>query len=207
MTTTAPGNVCPHCGTDNSPGATICASCGKALLGQATAPQILSASALPTTEAGAVMVSAELKKQMRTASWILLIVGLIQIAVGSVLLAAVWKRLATATPDSAARFYALEGLQFGFAILFVGMFFWARFQPLAATVSGLCLYCLLVLVNMINAASAAASAGSSGNAPHSFGIGCLDILIIALLAKGVSAANTYRKLRRTSSTGGFPVIP
>src|SRR4051812_31111904 len=112
--------ACPHCNAPNVAGAAFCESCGKALpRAAAGGPRVVSADALPQTAAGQKLVSDELIKQQRKASYTLLIVGIIQVTCGAILLAVLAK-----APRGAQVKPILFIAQFGVAAIFFVLYFW-----------------------------------------------------------------------------------
>jgi hypothetical protein len=170
----------------------FCAACGKALPVRNDGPRVIAGTMLPTTEAGAALVGDQLGKQMYTSSWILLLVGVLQLAVAGVVLGLTWSHLPALRPEARLEVFLRLGILFAVAALFVGLFFWARFQPFPATVTGLCLYLAMMLFNIFAAVSEGVATGKS----NGFGVGCLDIVVIAVLVKGITAANQQRRLRQ-----------
>src|SRR4051812_37845973 len=73
---------CIHCGAPNPAGAAFCGSCGKALPVSASGPKVLTGNEMPTSAAGAKLVSEELTKQMKSAANTLLAVGILQWILG-----------------------------------------------------------------------------------------------------------------------------
>jgi hypothetical protein len=173
-------------------GPAFCAACGKALPVGNDGPRVVTGTMLPTTEAGAALVGDQLGKQMYTSSWILLLVGVLQLGVAAVVLALTWPHLPAIRPEARLEVFLRLGILFSVAAVFVGLFFWARFQPFPATVTGLCLYLAMLLFNIVTAVGEGVANGQS----RGVGVGCLDIVVLAVLVKGITAANQQRRLRQ-----------
>jgi hypothetical protein len=193
MTTIA--NSCPHCSAENSPGAAFCGSCGKAMPMRGSGPRVVNADQLPASSAGVKLVGDELSKKTRKAANTLLIVGILQwvVGVGVVLL------IASTAPGGLGAIpmprlvgALLPALISGAA--FLGLYFWARISPLPATIVGVVIYCTLVAINVAVTVGNMGNNGGRGGGLGGIGIGWLDIIIIAVLAQGVSAAVQQRKL-------------
>jgi len=189
--------ACPHCGDENSAGAQFCGSCGKAMPIQSSGgPRVVKGAAFATTTAGQKLQSDELAKTAKKASGALLAVAIIQTVIVAALLglANVNHRL-----DVMLRNPAVLGLG-GCAFVFWVLFFWARKQPLPAAIVGLVLYLTLVAINVVTSVSQMSADGGRGTRGGfgGIGIGWLDIVIIAVLAKAITAGSQYRKLMQTN---------
>lgn len=186
--------MCPHCSAQNPAGVAFCESCGKAMpRGMPGGPRVLAADEVPTSSAATKLVGDELNTQTKSAANALLIVGIIQIVVGGVVTALL---VAASNRSSAVRLNLplLLATTIGIGLIFIGLYFWARRSPLPATVVGLVIYGTLVAINVVSAISNMSERGPGGNGIGGLGIGWLDIVIIAILARGIGAALRQRRL-------------
>ena len=195
-----PSTTCPHCGVANPGGAAFCESCGKALPSlAATGPRIVAGNQFATSTVGRELQADELHKTAKKASGALLAVAIIQTIIGPVVLFA----LAGARSGS-PEFMAAIVIQLVIAAVFWGLWIWSRFQPLPAAIVGLVLYGTLVAINVITNVSAMAQNGGerrAGGGIGGLGIGWLDIVIMAVLARAISAGAQHRKLMKQSAPG------
>jgi hypothetical protein len=189
---------CPHCGAANPAGSTFCESCGKALPSATpTGPRIITGDVLPSSAAGQKLVGDQLSKQTRRAAYTLLIVGIILAVLGAILAVAV-----ATSPDVTSAMGAagqdpklLMAIHFGLAVIFLGLFVWALRSPLPASIVGLVIWGTLVLLNVVNALSNI-DVDDSRRGMSRFGVGCMDIVIIAVLAQGIQAALKHKRMLR-----------
>jgi hypothetical protein len=133
----------------------------------------------------------ELGKQTKSAATTLLVVGIIQIVVGGVLIGLL---LSIKRPSAAVNLPVVVASTIGLGVIFIGLHVWARWSPLPATIVGLVIYSTLVLLNMISSIGRMSSTGTRGSGIGGLGIGWLDIVIIAILCRGIGAALKSRKL-------------
>ena len=123
---------CPHCGALRSPDAAFCESCGKALPSPMPAgPRIVTSGERANSSAGLVVQSEDLHSQVKKAAGALLAVAILQALFGTCLLLA---------GPMASEFITIEGSQtavfvsvYGIAVLFFGLYLWARKSPFPAT--------------------------------------------------------------------------
>lgn len=189
--------ACPHCGAPNPFGSTFCSSCGKALpTGLPTTPRVLGAKEVATTAAGQKLQVDELHKTAKKAAGALLAVAIIQ-TLGVGLVVMILKNLppgaAGSIPGMAK---VLIAAQIGVAVIFWGLWFWARVNPLPAAIVGLVLYATLVTLNVVNSVSQMSEGGRGGTGLGGIGIGWLDIIIMAVLFRAIQAGSKHRKLMR-----------
>lgn len=186
--------TCPHCGALSAAGA-FCQSCGNALPSAIpSGPRIVSGPELASTTAGQKLQGDELMKTAKRARGALLAVAILS-TIGIGIVYAILKNLSK-LPDS----QILAGMigQVIVAAIFWGLYFWSRYQPLPAAIIGLIAYCTLVVINVVTTLSMAAeSRGGFGG----IGIGWLDIVIIAILARAISAGAQHRRLLAQAAGG------
>jgi hypothetical protein len=179
----------------NPSGGTFCESCGKALPPPVpSTPRVVHTGAMPMTAAGQQFVSDDLTKQTKRAANMLLVVAILQLVCGALIVVILSNALPKGRKSGNVPVFII--VQLGVAALFFGLYFWARRSPLPACIVGLVVYCTLVVINMINAISnlAHTQANQPTRGIGGLGIGWLDIVIIALLAQGISAGLKHRRL-------------
>ena len=173
--------ACPHCGAANPSTGAFCEACGKALPSAAPAsPRVMtSADGFAATGAGRNLQSEELHKQAKKAAGALLAVAIIQAAFGALFVFALMPREVPAE----TRNIILVSV-FGIAAVFFALYFWARKQPLPASIVGLILF---VTVHLLDAVAD----------PAALVRGLLmKIIIIAILVNAIQAGVKYRQLQR-----------
>lgn len=191
--------LCPHCGAATSAGA-YCESCGMALPSKmASGPRIVGGSTLAATAVGQDLQSEELQKQAKRARGALLAVAILQ-TIGLLLVFGLSRMVQGRLEVDEDELMFIMVAQVIVSIVFWGLYFWARRQPLPAAIVGLVLYATLVLINMVTAVGEAAQGQRRGIGGS--GIGCLDIVIMAVLAQAITAGVQHRKLIKQR---GFPM--
>jgi hypothetical protein len=171
---------CLHCGHSNTQGSAFCGSCGKALPTPGAAPRIVEDSQFAATHVGQSMQLELLAKQARSASVCLLLVACVQaliaVVVGMLLM------------EEAGPIVAV--ILGGIAAVFFGLFAWSLRNPLPACVCGLVIY---VSLHALNALAD----------PTTIAEGIIwKVLIISVLAKGISAGIKHRELSRRITHDG-----
>ena len=199
--TMAPGVTCPHCGATNPAGMQFCASCGKALPAAfSTGPRVVGAAEYAGTAAGQELQLDELHKQAKRASGALLALAIILTIVAGLIFFLVRKLAGGGgggmNPRNAQ---VAQMLNDGTAIVlgivaavFWGLYFWSRVQPLPAAIAGLVIWGTVIVLNVVMFAAAA----SSGEEVRGSPVGCLDIVIIIVLAQAITAGAKHRKMTR-----------
>jgi len=123
--------------------------------------------------------SAAARSALNQASGGLFAVALIQLICGGIALAVAPELLGVADEILFAVIAVL-----GLAVVFAGLGVWARFQPLPPAIIGLVLYILATLLDVVMAVQQ--------NVPQQATRGVvMKIILIIMLARGVSAANKY----------------
>jgi hypothetical protein len=188
--------ACPHCAAANPDNSAFCVSCGKALPSITQAgPRVLGASDFAGSRAGQELQAQDLQKKMKTAFGILLTLGILQMVLGGLILAAGIVMSGSGNHSSASS--SQSGLPMDptaligvgvvvgvLGLLFLGLAIWARFAPFPAAIVGLVLYCSIWALDIIMDPTMAFK-----------GI-IITILIIGALAKAVAAGAQYRALRK-----------
>jgi hypothetical protein len=172
----------------------FCESCGKALPAAVQAgPRVVAGDAVATTAAGQQLQADQLHKQSKRARGALLAVAIIMTVVGALFF------LILSQSSNAGANNPLAGMNQGAAVIllilaavFWGLYIWSRSQPLPAAIVGLAIYGTLIVFNVITHVS---QMGQEG-APRGIGVGCIDIIIIGVLAQAISAGVQHRKLMR-----------
>jgi hypothetical protein len=183
---------CPHCSADNAAGAQFCEACGMALPSAApTGPRVLDGKAFASTAAGQRLQSEDLHAQQKKAAGALMAVAVIQtLVVGFLCFVANQNHRL----DVLLRSPIVLAIM-AVAAIFWGLFAWARWQPLPAAVVGLVLYATLLAINVVNSVSQLSH--NNGRTPTGLGglgIGWIDIVILAVLSRAISAGIKYRKM-------------
>ncbi len=187
--------TCPHCGVavDDSRGpAAFCEHCGKALPAlYTTGPRVVGAGTFAATQAGQELQARDLARQAKKAATALLAVALIQLILGGLVVFLLKKELQAAD----AWGLALAEV-FGVGTLYLGLFFWARQQPLPPAIVGLVVYVTLQIATAIHVG------------PEALWKGILvKVIIIVVLARAIGAGVQHRRLLQQSATRsdqGYP---
>jgi hypothetical protein len=188
--------ACPHCGAMNPPNAAFCETCGKALpSGVSSMPRVVGSEGIATTAAGQQLQGEQLHKQAKRASGALLAVAIIMTVVGGLIFfisTQAGRGGGRGTPvlqvNNAAAVITLI-----IAAVFWGLYIWSRSQPLPAAIVGLVIYATLIVINVITNVS---QMGQDGAPRGGLGVGCVDIIIMVVLAQAISAGVQHRKLLR-----------
>ena len=177
--------ACPHCGASNPSTGTVCESCGKALPSAvASSPRVTSASAagFAGTGVGRSLQADELSKQAKKAAGALLAVAIIQVVFGAIVVFA----LMPANVPQQTRNIVMVSV-FGIAAVFFALYFWARKQPLPASIVGLVLFVTMHLLDALADPTALAR-----------GI-LMKIIIVVILVNAIQAGVKHRQLQRQSA--------
>ena len=179
---------CPHCSAGNQSGSKFCESCGKALPEAApSGPTVVNPYQAATTSAGQSVQSDELKKRSNSAFGALLAVGIMQVVFG-VIMYMMLKDDPRVDPDAAN---ILLATVIGVGVLFFGLAFWARVNPLPAAIVGLVLFVSLHLWEAVAD-------------PTSIARGIIfKVIIIVVLVKAIQAGVQHRDLRRRTASSGY----
>lgn len=182
MTTT-----CPHCAAPNQPADAFCASCGKALpTSEPSGPRVVEKDAVAASQAGLSLQIRELKKQMRTAFVVILVVAILTL-LGAALIFALPNIAGDRLSDEEQSVLMIAGgISAALGLGFVGLAVWARKAPLPASVTALSIYLTVVLINAALDPSTLAQ-----------GI-IIKIIIILALARAIQAGLKYREIMRSN---------
>jgi hypothetical protein len=197
--TTGATIACPHCSAANAAGAQFCETCGKALPTMGGGPRVVTGSAFASTAAGQKLQSEELHKQARKAAGALLAVAIIQtIRVGIIVALA-----SSEAHVSISRLLATNIVLslIAFAVIFWAIYIWALKQPLPAAIVGLILYATLLALNVVTSVGQLSKGNQGSGQFGGIGIGWIDIVILAVLIRAISAGSQYRKMMQS----GVPV--
>lgn len=183
--------ACPHCSATQERPGRFCVSCGKALPdANAGVPKVVAGPDLAASSAGRSLQADQLARELRTGWITLLVVGILQL-VGAVAVAGVSRLI----PESARAYLFMSVMLGGVGAIFVAMSFWARRDPLAATLSGLVLFVSLWILDIVADPSTAAQ-----------GL-LIRLVITAFLARALVAGIKHRALKRQleqEQAGGRP---
>jgi hypothetical protein len=170
--------ACPHCGTANQNFSSFCESCGKALPSGAQSGPRMVTEAMPSTFAGRQLVSEELKKNLKKAKNALLTVAIIQTLFGLLIFGVAKSNMPAGQSFPPVLLITL----FGIALIFFGLYAWARHHPLPAAIVGLTLFVTLHLIDAIAD-------------PSQLGRGIImKIIIVAMLIQAIQAGIKYKRL-------------
>src|SRR5262249_31820302 len=131
--------VCPHCGNPAAvAGAAFCGSCGMALpAATPTGPRVVTRRSTAMTAAGQKLQADELLRTARRAARSLLSTGIINLLFGAMNFQLI---LNVARFQQTRYIQALTASMVIAGAVYVGLFFWAKISPLAATLTGLLVY-------------------------------------------------------------------
>ena len=206
---------CPHCGSGNDAEVAFCASCGKALpSSHPTGPRFIVPGTTAMTSAGFKLQLDELHQKARTASGALLAVAIIQtifiFIVGSI---ATGVGLARRSPGALGLTMLLVPVV-AVGVIFWGLYFWSRKNPLPAAIVGLVVYVSVWALDIIGGVMMLQQQGVRGAGPA--GVGpvynpissgiVIRIIIIAILVRAIQAGAEHRKLLRQQAAGPVPVL-
>ena len=184
---------CPHCGAANPYGSTFCSSCGKALpTGMPSGPRVLGGQDFATTAAGQKLQGDELQKTAKKAAGALLAVAIISTIATCLFFVLMNNMRGAAGPGVPVVNPLMIAIMGAVTLVFWGLWFWARVNPLPAAIVGLVLYGTLIAINVVTSVSQMGETGARGG----LGIGCIDIIIIGVLIQAIQAGVKHRKLMR-----------
>jgi hypothetical protein len=170
---------CPHCNAENHNFSSFCGTCGKALPGSIqSGPHIITGAAMPSTGAGRQLVSEELQKHLKKAKGALLAVAIMQSIFGLIIFGVTKATLPAGHGLPPILFITI----FGIAVVFYGLYAWARHNPLPAAIVGLTVFVTLHLID-----------GMVDPAQLARGI-FVKIIIVAILVQGIQAGIKYKRL-------------
>lgn len=179
--------ACPHCGSENTEGASFCRACGKALPNIASAgPRFIEDGGAATTIAGTQAQNAELRAQIKKASGALLIVAILQV-LGTVLIYFLMSSTELGKRASDADRLTVTVVMSAIAVLFFGLYAWSRKNPFPAAVVGLVVFVTIHLADALVDPTTILQ-----------GI-IVKIIVVAILIRAVKAGVRYRQLKRQAT--------
>jgi hypothetical protein len=143
--------------------------------------------ALPESLVNREVLAAEALARKK-ASGILFAIAGIQLVCGGLVLAVAPQVLGLGAPEAVAVAVFMVALT---VLVFAGLGWWARYQPLPAAVVGLVLYCGLLLLDIVV---------DPANLARGF---ILKAILIWMLIQAVQAGVRYNKLRRANEEEQF----
>src|SRR5262249_11751498 len=149
------------------------------------------------TTAASKLMGEELTRQTKSSGTALLVVSIIQMVVSGVIFMVLMN--SPRFRMGQVNMPILVASTFGVALIFLALYFWSRRSPLPAITVGLVVYGTLVVLNVVISLSSIANNGPRGTGIGGCGIGWLDIVILAILGRGISAALQQRKLSSMES--------
>ena len=205
--------VCPHCNAANNAGAGFCASCGKALpAASPISPRVITGDVMASTSAGMKLQTDELQKTAKSASGALMAVAIIQTVVGGLLLVLFMNIPVGRRPpvNLAIMFVPVLGV----GAIFWALYFWSRSNPLPAAIVGLVIYVTVwvldIVATLVTIANEPSGAGGPGTRSPTSSLSSgifIRIIIIAMLARAISAGAKHRKLLRQQAAAAAPIAP
>jgi len=141
---------------------------------------------------------------MKRASGALLTVAIIQTVVAMIAFAvaqAVSNRARPGTEAAQNLLMVLTIAGCGVAAAFFCLYSWSQSQPLPAAIVGLVVYGTLVCLNVFVALAEASRVSSSGGPAsiRGIGVGWIDLVIIGILIRAISAGSAHAKLLRANA--------
>ena len=176
--------TCPHCGVANPSDAQFCESCGKAQpSASASGPRVLAGPEFAATDTGQALQAEELHKQAKSAAGALLAVAILQTLFGTFVVMApgLFAEMVEVEVEVGAAVYLVV---YGIAVVFFGLYFWARKNPVPAAVAGLVVFLTVHLLDALADPSALIR-----------GI-LVKVIIIVVLVKAIKAGARHRQLTR-----------
>jgi hypothetical protein len=197
--------ICPHCGNSAAAMAAFCGSCGLALPSAApTTPRVVTVKDSARTTAGQKLQADELLRTAKRAASTLLTIGIINLAFGALNVQLIMRigRL--------GQLHYMEAMTASMLIagaLYVAMFFWAKFNPLAATIAGLAVYIVKWVADVVIRSALYHATSATSGSVNTYQI--VRIFMVFYLIGGIAAAMKHRKLLREPQQAGgpVPVIP
>jgi drug/metabolite transporter (DMT)-like permease len=181
---------CPHCGDQNSSGGAFCQSCGKALPSAIPqGPRVVGGKEFASTSAGQKLQAEELHKQASRASRTFLYIGTILTILGIFFL---YVSMSVPPGRQVQSPYIYWVYLFG-GVLFLGVGFWARINPLPATIVGFVAYLAATGFYILRDVQTG----------HTEVIGqtlIIRLIVAFALLKAVGAGIRYRKLMEAQSS-------
>ncbi len=198
--------ICPHCLEAVEPAA-FCGRCGLALPGVPLAPRLVTAKTVAVTAAGQKLQTDALLTTATQAARSLLTVGIVNVALAGVIayqIVPIWQQLQQRRPVYLHYEMISTGTMAATGLVFIALYYWAKFAPLAAAVVALTVYLLrwamdLGLLYLYRAELA------DGNSYASVGI--VRLFMVVYLIRGVMAGVRHRKLLGQQPESAFAVLP
>ncbi|MBN1554947.1 MAG: hypothetical protein JXA11_09390 [Phycisphaerae bacterium] len=172
--------ICPHCNVENEDASEFCRECGKALPSAApTGPRVVTGSAIASTSLGQNVQEKELKKKCRQASIALFAAAVLQGITGI----ALYAFLKNEPNVDMQKLQILVGVVVGIGVVFAVLGFWARVNPLPASIVGLVLYVTLHAIDAVADPSALLRGW------------IIKVIVVVALINAIQAGITYRQLK------------
>ncbi len=194
--------VCPHCAVTNDMAGDFCASCGLALPSVApTGPRIITRKGTATTIAGQKLQSGELLNTTRRAARSLLSIGIINLAFGALYIFMIVTLYGGNLQRVTPAFLASTAAMLTAGALYMAMFWWANYNPLAATLVGLGVYLLRWVVDIWIQTTLVSSTSTNQN----YNYGIVRIFMVIYLIRGVGAGWKHRQLEKQQYASSQPI--
>ena len=166
------------------------------------------------TSAGFKLQLDELHQKARTASGALLAVAIIQtIFIGIIGVIATIAGLSRRSRGGLDLTMMIVPV-FAVGVIFWGLYFWSRKNPLPAAIVGLVVYVSVWALDIIGGVMMLQQPGAAGAGPGGIGPAynpissgiVIRIIIIAILVRAIQAGAEHRKLLRQQAAGPMPVL-
>jgi hypothetical protein len=189
--------ACPHCGVANAAGSAFCGSCGKALPVASAGPRIISGNQFATTSAGQKLQGDDLHKQAKKAAGALLAVAVVQ----TIFTVIIYAALQNAPRSAQINIPMQMGVIGGIAVVFWGLYIWARSSPFPAAIVGLVVYLTLWGADLVVWFISMSKNPDSTSAATPFSGIIIKIIIIGVLIQAIQAGAKHRQLMRQQAAG------
>lgn len=173
--------TCPHCGVENPSDAQFCESCGKALPAH-TGPRIVGSDEFAETDTGRQLQSEQMKKEAGKAAGALLAVAILQAVFGTFIVLAAGS--VPGIPEGTTLPPIVFVVVYGIAVLFFGLYLWARRDPFPAAIVGLVVFVSVHLLDALADPTALAR-----------GI-VVKIVVLVVLVRAIKAGAAHRAMVR-----------
>ena len=183
--------ACPHCASAAQAITAFCTACGKALPSpDRKAPRVLKSREFAQTVPGRALQADLLDKESRSAGRTMVWLGAVQTVMGIGIFAAAGLARHSAHPRPAAMIWGLSTVVVG--TVFLGLAFWGRRSPLAATFTAFIIYLTLTGFDLFSMTSLPDGDLASG-VGAAIGV---RLTILALLGRAVTSGIRHRALVR-----------
>lgn len=182
--------MCPHCQATVADTALYCDQCGNAVRVEPGFPRFVDGGKqFATSAAGQTLQAEQLLTQAKSAFGALLAVGLLTILCGGILFAAADSlnpAQSQIEPGASRAILLITGV---LGSIFIACAFWARKQPLPASITGITIYITIELIGAIQNPALVIQGWP------------FKIIIIAILVRAIQAGLMHRRLSARMEAG------